>query len=137
MNGRAWRIAIYRVMLAVGEDGTTGELVAETANRLFPSMQYRAVVLEAQWELSQFRKHLAFLREPHMGAAAPSIEQLLKWALKFPGNRRLPGQTADLAAIRQEIGYKVRAKEREEPDVRQPLATQPNAALRPTAPIQT
>lgn len=83
MNGKTWRISIYVAMLENGETETTGRQVAEIANEMFTESPFSAYELEADWELLQFRKHLAFMRA---GAGpTPTLIQLLKWSLTGSG----------------------------------------------------
>lgn len=86
MNGKTWHVAIYVTMLEHGEAQTTATKVVSVANEMFPGDPLPAWLPAAEWELGQFRKHLAFLREPGTGPS-PSLIRLLKWSLTGYGLR--------------------------------------------------
>jgi len=73
-------------MLEHGEDSANGSHVARIANTIFREQVYPAWEDEAEWELRQTRKLLAFLREPGTGIA-PSISDLLDAVVALPVNK--------------------------------------------------
>lgn len=83
MTGKQWRISVIVAMMEYGEQQTGGHDVMHIVNLLFPKA--RSWYGEAEFELNQFRKHLAFLREL---SRPPSLERQLLWALSSGVRRR-------------------------------------------------
>jgi hypothetical protein len=103
MNGRAWVISCCIAVLEVGEQQATGADVAAIAGRLFPSATYPAHPDEGDFELRQFRRHLAFLRDPCVEDPA-DVLQLLTWAVGHPLRGVRPAQREGLIWLRSALG---------------------------------
>lgn len=76
MNGKAWRISIIVAMLEYGENAVGGSDVIHIARAIFP--RAHPWYDQAEFELSEFRKHLAFMKD---GGEPPSLQKQLKWTL--------------------------------------------------------
>ena len=83
MNGRAWRVSVCLAMREHGESEATGDHVTEIANRFFTRQRYPAEPMQAEFELNQFRKHLAFLRE---ASNPPTLDEILEWSSRPKGD---------------------------------------------------